>query len=77
MYGDVPMPKVRVRDLTLAQIIKLAEKHNKSCGTCPLFKTPLHCFNFCDASDKQRQKLKASIRGIVELDEDSIIKEED
>lgn len=70
------MSKIRIKDLTLGQIIEIAETYNKSCGRCPLFNTPLHCFNFCDASEKKKKELKDMVKGFMNLEENSIIKEE-
>jgi hypothetical protein len=77
MYGDVPMSKVRVKNLTLGQVVAIAEEYNGSCGRCPLFNSALHCFEICDASSKRREQIKNSIRGFVDLEENNIIKEDD
>lgn len=67
------MAKIRVRDLTLGQLVEIAKEHKGSCGTCPLFKTHLHCFNYCDASQKQKEQIESMIKGFIDLEEDSLI----
>lgn len=70
------MPKITIKDLTIGQIIEIADTYNKSCGRCPLFNTPLHCFNFCDASEKKQKDIRDMMKSFVNLEENLIIKEE-
>lgn len=70
------MAKIRVKNLTLGQVVAIAEEYNGSCGRCPLFNTALHCFEICDAPAKRKEQIKSAIKEFVDLDEDNIIKED-
>lgn len=41
--------KIKAGELTLNQIVEIAEKHKGSCSKCPLYDVPfIPCFKFCE-----------------------------
>ena len=65
---------MKIKDLTLGQLVSICEEYKGSCGRCPLFNTRLHCFKYCDSSDKQKQIIKDMIKGNIDLNSNLLIR---
>lgn len=59
-----------IKDLTLEQLVNLCESHNKRCDNCPLFDTSLHCFNICDASECDRERMHKALDEEIDIPND-------
>lgn len=56
-----------IKDLTLEQLVNLCESHDKHCDKCPLFNTSLHCFNICDASECDRERIHKALEEEIDV----------
>lgn len=56
-----------IKDLTLEQLVNLCESHNKHCDKCPLFYTTLHCFNICDASESDKERIHKALEEEIDI----------
>lgn len=62
---------IKAGELTLNQIIEIADKHIGSCIECPLYQVPhIHCFHFCEASEEELEELREELKEEVEVEED-------
>lgn len=63
--------KVKIGDLTLNQIVEIAEKYDKRCSKCPLYNvTYLPCYTVCQSNIKNKNKIKQSFNTEIEVEED-------
>jgi hypothetical protein len=52
---------MKVKDLTLGQIIEIADKYKGNCSKCPLGNASFHCHNHCMISKEKERKIKESL----------------
>lgn len=56
---------MKIKDLTLGQLITICENHNKRCDKCPLFETLLNCFHICDASATDKERIHNALEEVL------------
>lgn len=62
--------KIEVGELTLNQIIEIADKHIGCCTECPLYQIPhIQCFHFCEASEEYIKTLKEELKEEIEVED--------
>lgn len=69
----MPKKKIKVGELTLNQIVEIAEKHKGSCSKCPLYDVPfIPCYKFCERYSNTYTKYmkKAFKEEEIEVEED-------
>lgn len=66
------MPKKKIKDLTLGEIIEITEKHKESCTRCPLYEVKhLPCYRLCQNDMGYLEKMKESFNDQeIEVEED-------
>lgn len=63
--------KIKAGELTLNQIIEIAEKNRETCTNCPLYPVPhVNCFEVCDRSLESIKTMKQEINEMeIEVEE--------
>lgn len=56
---------MKIKDLTLGQLIEICENHNKHCTKCPLQDSELHCFYICDASVTDKERIHNALEEVL------------
>lgn len=61
--------KIKVGNLSLNQIIKLAEKYKGNCTECPLGNICfIDCFDFCEGDNTFKRDVKKEFKKEIEVD---------
>ncbi len=59
--------KKKIKDLTIGEFIKIADKHYlESCKKCPFFNADIPCYEYCD-SGSTKAELKQKLNKKVEI----------
>ena len=54
--------KIKAGELTLNQIVEIAEKNKESCTRCPLYPVPyISCFEVCERSLESLKEIKQEL----------------
>jgi len=56
---------MKIKDLTLGQLVSICENHNKNCTKCPFQDSELHCFHICDASDQDKERIHNALEEVL------------
>ena len=60
---------MKLKDLTLDELIKIAKKYKGNCPKCPLYNVDLFpCFNFCDQSRSKQIVIDESLEVEIEYE---------
>lgn len=62
--------KKKIKELTIGKIVAIADKYDKCCEKCPLFKTDFPCTLYCDDNECYKMDLKESLEDEVEIEDE-------
>ena len=60
---------MKLKDLTLGEIIEVANKYNGKCTKCPLYNADLlPCFKFCDQTRSKQIVIEESLEQEIDYE---------
>lgn len=63
--------KIKVGELTLNQIVEIAEKYQTRCSKCPLYDVKfVNCWAICEANIKRKTEIKKELESEIEVEKD-------
>lgn len=61
---------MKLKELTLGQIIEIADKYKGNCSKCPLCKiVMIPCFEYCDTNKHRQNKIKESLEQEIDYEQ--------
>ena len=62
---------MKIKDLTIEQILKIAKKYAWKCSKCPLiYVEHIECYNFCELKETEQKEIEESFEQEIEVDLD-------